>query len=179
MANSGLAVLLPQIPLEDFAHDVSRQLVDEYHRAGALEAGKTLVAVLDQLVFFHTAFTYFGQLTISGPDALEKARLACDIVWERLAMDGFEYAEDEKLIVANPGNPRGLPEREYFDVSSDPLEKDPYSDPEAEERLEEMAELQRMAALGQAVESTDVEMTYGRCEQLRVLGYVEDCSHLK
>ncbi len=87
--------------------------------------------------------------------------------------------EDEKLIVANPGNPRGLPEREYFDVSSDPLEQDPYSDPEAEERLEEMAELQRMAALGEAVESTDVEMTFGDCERLRMLGYVEDCGHLK
>ncbi|MEE8167032.1 MAG: sulfatase-like hydrolase/transferase, partial [Myxococcota bacterium] len=87
--------------------------------------------------------------------------------------------EDEKLIVANPGNPRGLPEREYFDVSSDPLEQDPYSDPEAEERLEEFAELQRNAALGQAVESADVEMTYADCERLRVLGYVEDCSHLK
>jgi len=39
-----------------------------------------------------------GQLTISGPEALAKARLASDIVWERLAMDGFEYAEDEKLV---------------------------------------------------------------------------------
>ena len=39
-----------------------------------------------------------GQLTISGPDALAKARLCSDIVWERLAFDGFEYADDEKLI---------------------------------------------------------------------------------
>ncbi|MCP3917567.1 MAG: DUF1446 domain-containing protein [bacterium] len=39
-----------------------------------------------------------GQLTVSGPDALEKARLCSDIVWERLAMDGFEYADEEKLI---------------------------------------------------------------------------------
>jgi hypothetical protein len=39
-----------------------------------------------------------GQLTISGPDALEKARLCSDVVWQRLAMDGFEYADDERLI---------------------------------------------------------------------------------
>jgi hypothetical protein len=39
-----------------------------------------------------------GDLTISGPDALEKARLAADIVWKRLAYDGFEYAEDERLV---------------------------------------------------------------------------------
>ncbi|MEM8712469.1 MAG: acyclic terpene utilization AtuA family protein [Planctomycetota bacterium] len=39
-----------------------------------------------------------GQLTVSGPDALAKARLAADIVWERLKYDGVEYADDEKLI---------------------------------------------------------------------------------
>ena len=87
--------------------------------------------------------------------------------------------EDEKLIVANPGNPRGLPEREFFDISSDPGETDPYDNPEAAARLEEMAKLQRMAAEGRAVESIDVEMTYEDCERLRMIGYVEDCSHLK
>ncbi len=39
-----------------------------------------------------------GQLTISGPDALAKAKLASEIVWQRLAYDGFEYAADERLI---------------------------------------------------------------------------------
>ena len=38
-----------------------------------------------------------GQLTISGPDALEKARLCASIVWNRLASDGFEYASEERL----------------------------------------------------------------------------------
>ena len=47
--------------------------------------------------------------------------------------------EDEKLIVANPNNPRGLPERAYYDVASDPGETDPFSEPDAEARLEEMA----------------------------------------
>jgi arylsulfatase A-like enzyme/uncharacterized membrane protein YbhN (UPF0104 family) len=87
--------------------------------------------------------------------------------------------EDEKLIIANPGNPRGLSEREYFDVSGDPGELDPYADPEAEARLSQMAEYQRLAAEGKAVESEDVEMTLADCERLRVLGYVEDCSHLR
>ena len=87
--------------------------------------------------------------------------------------------EDEKLIVANPGNPRGLPEREFFDISGDPEELDPYDDPDAEERLAEMAELARLAAEGKAVESQDVEMTFADCERLRMLGYVEDCSHLR
>ena len=39
-----------------------------------------------------------GQLTVSGPDALAKARACADIVWKRLAYDGFEYAEDERLV---------------------------------------------------------------------------------
>jgi len=87
--------------------------------------------------------------------------------------------EDEKLIVANAGNPRGLPERSFFDIAQDPGEMDPYEDPEAEERLEEIAELARLAAEGKAVESQDVEMTLADCERLRMLGYVEDCSHLE
>ena len=87
--------------------------------------------------------------------------------------------EDEKLIVANPGNPRGLPEREFFDVSGDPLEQDPFEDPEAEARLEEFADLQRAAAEGKAVVSGEAEMDFAQCERLRMLGYVEDCSHLK
>ena len=38
-----------------------------------------------------------GQLTISGPDALAKAKLCAQVVWERLAFDGFEYGPDERL----------------------------------------------------------------------------------
>ena len=87
--------------------------------------------------------------------------------------------EDEKLIIANEHNPRGLPEREYFDVSSDPLEMDGYSDPDAETRLEELAELQRLAAEGKAVQGEDVEMDLPTCQRLKAIGYVEDCSHLQ
>jgi hypothetical protein len=39
-----------------------------------------------------------GQLTISGPDALAKARLCADIVWQRLAYDGCNFSDDEKLV---------------------------------------------------------------------------------
>ncbi len=38
-----------------------------------------------------------GDLTISGPDALEKAKLCAEIVWKRLAFDGFVYGEDERV----------------------------------------------------------------------------------
>ncbi|MEO6709166.1 MAG: acyclic terpene utilization AtuA family protein [Planctomycetota bacterium] len=39
-----------------------------------------------------------GQLTICGPDALEKARLCAEIVWKRLEFDGCAFSEDEKLV---------------------------------------------------------------------------------
>ena len=38
-----------------------------------------------------------GQLTISGPEALEKARACARIVWERLALDGVTYAPEERF----------------------------------------------------------------------------------
>jgi hypothetical protein len=87
--------------------------------------------------------------------------------------------EDEKLIVANPNNPRGLPERAYYDVAADPGETDAFAESDAEARLEEMARLQRLAAEGKAVAGEDAEMSYEDCERLRMIGYVEDCSHLR
>ncbi|QDU69364.1 acyclic terpene utilization AtuA family protein [Engelhardtia mirabilis] len=39
-----------------------------------------------------------GQLTVSGPDALAKAQLCADIVWKRLAYDGYEYGPDERMV---------------------------------------------------------------------------------
>ena len=39
-----------------------------------------------------------GQLTISGPDALEKAKLCAEVVWQRLALDGYEYGPDERMV---------------------------------------------------------------------------------
>lgn len=87
--------------------------------------------------------------------------------------------EDEKLIVANENNPRGLPPRAYYDVASDPGETDPFADAEAEARLEEMARLQRLAAEGKAVEGGAAEMSKEDCERLRVLGYVERCDEAK
>ena len=39
-------------------------------------------------------------------------------------------------------------------------------------------DLQRRAAEGKAVKSENVEMTLEDCQRLKVLGYVQDCSHL-
>jgi arylsulfatase A-like enzyme len=85
-----------------------------------------------------------------------------------------------KLIEANEGNHRGLPTRALFDVVADPGETNDLLDDGFEAAASELAlhaELQRKAAEGGAVEDGgDVEMTFAECEQLRMLGYVEDCS---
>jgi hypothetical protein len=39
-----------------------------------------------------------GQLTVSGPRAIEKARLAADIVWRRLERAGVRFAETERAV---------------------------------------------------------------------------------
>lgn len=47
---------------------------------------------------YHDGWKSVGQLTISGPDALEKARLCAEIVWKRLALDGYEYGPQERMV---------------------------------------------------------------------------------
>jgi hypothetical protein len=49
-------------------------------------------------ISYRNGYKALGELTISGPDALEKARLCADVVWKRLALDGCEFAPEEKLV---------------------------------------------------------------------------------
>jgi len=116
---------------------------------------------------------------------------------ERLARDLEVFSEEDhegnvlwsirtermKLIGANPDNHRGLPERELFDLREDPGETRSLTSVEAysafELQLAEQADLQRRAAEGSAVEGGgEAEMSRDECEQLRMLGYIEDCSHI-
>lgn len=47
---------------------------------------------------YHDGWKAVGQLTVSGPEALEKAKLCAQIVWQRLAIDGYEYAPEERMV---------------------------------------------------------------------------------
>jgi hypothetical protein len=47
---------------------------------------------------YHEGWKATGQLTVSGPDALAKAQLCAQIVWDRLASDGFEYGPEERMV---------------------------------------------------------------------------------
>jgi len=48
-------------------------------------------------ISYHEGWKSSGQLTISGPEALDKARLCAEIVWDRLAFDGAVYSTEERF----------------------------------------------------------------------------------
>jgi hypothetical protein len=49
-------------------------------------------------ISYHNGFKASGQLTVSGPDAVAKAKLCADIVFGRLALDGVTFAPHEKCV---------------------------------------------------------------------------------
>lgn len=79
---------------------------------------------------------------------------------------------NEKLILANPNNPRGLNEREGFDLDTDPGEQTPLTtlDGEKLERLLTTG-LEAAAAGGAVAEQRD--LTPEQEAELRALGYVQ------
>ncbi len=49
-------------------------------------------------ISYLSGYKAVGQLTIAGPDALEKAKLCADIIWKRLEYDGVTFDDDHKLV---------------------------------------------------------------------------------
>lgn len=49
-------------------------------------------------ISYQDGWKALGQLTISGPDALAKAKLCAEIVWKRLAYDGCTFNDAEKTV---------------------------------------------------------------------------------
>ena len=49
-------------------------------------------------IAFHEGYKLLSQLTVAGPDAVDKAKLCADIVFDRVAMDGVEFTEEEKFV---------------------------------------------------------------------------------
>ena len=49
-------------------------------------------------VSYENGYKAIGQLTIAGPEALAKARLCADIIWQRLALDGVTFAAENKCV---------------------------------------------------------------------------------
>jgi hypothetical protein len=47
-------------------------------------------------ISYQNGYKAVGELTIAGPQALAKARLCADIIWQRLAMDDVTFAEENR-----------------------------------------------------------------------------------
>ena len=68
---------------------------------------------------FHDRYKASGQVVVSGPRAVEKARLAAEVVWKRLERAGVTFPEEDRLVellgtgACHPGvaqPPNDLPE---------------------------------------------------------------------
>lgn len=83
--------------------------------------------------------------------------------------------KDWKLILANAGNPRGLPEKSLFDLSNDPGELNNLYDTNLDKAVELEGHLEglRILAAASAVEGSTQEISDADQERLRALGYVE------
>ncbi len=84
-----------------------------------------------------------------------------------------------KWIEANAGNPRGLAERELFDVEADPGEKQNIAASEAgtaEQLARQAGELEAAAKAHKIGEAKAATISKEECEQLKQLGYVTDCA---
>jgi len=72
-------------------------------------------------VGMHAGWRTAAQLTVGGPDAVDKARLTADILFDRLAEDGVAFDPEDRLVevlgtnVLYPGMADG-PEREPSEV---------------------------------------------------------------
>lgn len=60
--------------------------------------GKPATDTYKVSISYLNGFKIIGQLTISGPDAVEKAQLCADIVFDRVALDGVTFAPEERFV---------------------------------------------------------------------------------
>jgi len=84
-----------------------------------------------------------------------------------------------KWIEANAGNPRGLPERELFEVEIDPGETENVAEREsgtARELARQASSLELAAKSHKVGEAKAASISREECEQLKQLGYVSDCA---
>ena len=84
-----------------------------------------------------------------------------------------------KWIEANAGNPRGLAERELFRVETDAGETQNLAASEpgvAAEMTRQAQALEVAAKAGKVGEAKAARISAEECEQLKQLGYVQDCA---
>ncbi len=93
----------------DPAHYITPDVVADFTSIQLEEVGKDRVRVsgirglpatdtYKVSISYQNGYKASGQLTVAGPDAVEKAKLCADVVFQRLALDGVEFSEDQRLV---------------------------------------------------------------------------------
>ena len=60
--------------------------------------GAPATETLKVSISFHEGYKILGQLTIAGPDAVDKAKLCAQIVFDRLKLDGISIPEENRFV---------------------------------------------------------------------------------
>ena len=89
------AYLTPDVIADFTSFSITEDGTDRVRIAGV--KGRPATPYYKVSMSYSDGWKSVGELTISGPEALEKARLCAQIVWDRLASDGCEYAPSERL----------------------------------------------------------------------------------
>ncbi len=155
------------------------------HRGNVPDARAHLARLID------VAPTLLHQAGAPVPPAMQGLDLAVDLGL-RSDTDRIHYAEEDhegnvlrairterwKWIEANPGNPRGLPEKELFEIRADPGETRNRVDeePAVAAEMHRHAEGQRaLAQRGRVGKAQQAQVSAAECEALMALGYVQSC----
>ncbi len=154
------------------------------HEAGAPRGDGALARMLD------VAPTLIARSGAAAPPTMQGLDLARDLS-TRTAAERLVFAEEDhegnvlravrsddwKWIEANPGNPRGVPERELFDIVRDPGERSDLhgARPEIAAELRSHADTQQRLAETRAVRGGQTaELSDAELQALKDLGYVQE-----
>jgi hypothetical protein len=89
------AYITPDVTADFGSIRLAQQGADRVRVAGI--RGRANTPFLKLSASYLDGFKAAGQVTLSGPRALDKARLAADIVWKRLARAGVEFAASDRV----------------------------------------------------------------------------------
>jgi hypothetical protein len=83
--------------IADFTSIQLKQVGENRVHVSGIKGGPA-TETLKVSIAYHEGYKIVGQLTVAGPEAIDKARLCADIIFERAAMDGCEFSEAERFV---------------------------------------------------------------------------------
>ncbi|HMP79104.1 MAG TPA: DUF1446 domain-containing protein [Pirellulaceae bacterium] len=81
----------------DFTSVKLEQIGPDRVRASGIR-GEPATDTLKVSIAYLDGYKIVGQLTIAGPEAVDKAKLCAEIIFERLALDGIEFSPAERFV---------------------------------------------------------------------------------